>query len=130
MWLSRGPVVLILGAVLISAQSVADAAALKGAVAACKDQADIKKALVRASDKETKATAAYIKSKTASGDCLQLTRGAQVDVDQRDGVLWCVRPAGALDCYWTLDKAVDLYPANSATSGQSQSGGGGRKGRH
>ncbi len=130
MRLGRGHVVLILGAALTFAQSVADAAALKAAVAACRDQADIKKALVRASDKESKATAAYIKSRTSSGDCLQLTRGEQVDVDQREGVLWCVRPVGALDCYWTLDKAIDLYPAISSTSGQSQSGGAGRKGRH
>jgi hypothetical protein len=38
-------------------------------------------------------------------------RDQKVLVDQRDGPLWCVRPAGALDCFWTLAGAIDLYPS-------------------
>jgi len=88
---------------------------------ACKDQADIKKALQHSSDKDGKATAAYFKTRAESGDCLQLTRGQLVDVDERDGPLWCVRPSGGLDCFWTLEKAVDLYPSKASVPASSNS---------
>jgi hypothetical protein len=110
-------------------QTTAQSAALKGAIMACKDQADIKKALQHSSDKDGKATAAYFKTRAESGDCLQLTRGQLVDVDERDGPLWCVRPSGGLDCFWTLEKAVDLYPSKASVPGEQQQQSGGR-GRH
>ncbi|PWB83141.1 MAG: hypothetical protein C3F11_08180 [Methylocystaceae bacterium] len=88
----------------------AKAAAVRGPVLACRDQADIKRALRPTSDKDAKDNAAYLKGRVGAGECVQLLRDQKVLVDQRDGQLWCVRPSGALDCYWTYEKAIDLYP--------------------
>ena len=96
----------------------ARAAAARGAVLACRDQADIKRAFRPISDKAAKDDAAYFRSRVSAGQCVQLMRDQKVDVDQRDGPLWCVRPAGALDCFWTHEKAIDLYPAPPLNPGE------------
>lgn len=88
----------------------AHAAAVRAPILACKEQADIKRALRPTSDKDRKENAIYLQGKLGSGECLQLVRDQKVLVDQRDGALWCVRPSGALDCVWTYEKAIDLYP--------------------
>jgi hypothetical protein len=87
------------------------AAAARGAVLACRDQADIKRAFKPINDKTAKDDGAYFKGRLSAGECVQLVRDQKVVVDQRDGPFWCVRPSGALDCFWTLDRAIDLYPA-------------------
>ncbi|MBG0808716.1 hypothetical protein IY145_04930 [Methylosinus sp. H3A] len=99
----------------------AKAAAARGAVLACRDQADIKRAFRPVSDKAAKDDPAYFRGKLSSGQCVQLMRDQKVDVDQRDGPLWCVRPSGALDCFWTHEKAIDLYPAPPRQPGEQPS---------
>lgn len=94
------------------------AAAARGAVLACRDQADIKRAFKSMNEKTAKEDDAYFKGRLSAGECVQLVRDQKVLVDQRDGPLWCVRPSGALDCYWTLDRAIDLYPAQPPGPGQ------------
>jgi len=110
---------------LILAQSPAHAAAAKASFFACKDEAVFKKAFQRPAGQATRDAKedknkvdAYFKAKMATGECLQLARGEQLSVDQRDNDMWCVRPSGGLDCYWTLDKAIDLDPSTSPSSEQ------------
>jgi hypothetical protein len=123
--------IVVLPAVLILARSPARAAAVKGTFYACKDQEMFKKAFQRpagkpsVNEKDAKADSeAYFKPKITTGECLQLARGEEVSIDERNGELWCVRPPGGLECYWTVDKAIDLFPSSApaAASGQSRQG--------
>lgn len=104
-------------------------AALKVAAPACSDEATLKKGYQIPADADGKKAAAYFKDRIDAGECQQLARGQQVTVDERHEPLWCVRPNGGLDCFWTLAKAVDLNPP-IVSSGSGGAGGGGRKGRH
>ncbi|OBS54225.1 hypothetical protein A8B73_01725 [Methylosinus sp. 3S-1] len=109
--------ILLAFAVSLCLAPAAQAAVARGAVLACRDPADIKRAFKPINEKTAKDDAAYFKSRLSAGECVQLVRDQKVLVDQRDGPLWCVRPSGALDCYWTLEKAIDLYPAPPAGPG-------------
>jgi hypothetical protein len=119
-----------LPAYFVWSQSLAHAAAVKATFFACKDQAIFKKAFQRPAGKtsldakDAKADSdAYFKSRISTGECLQLARGEEVSIDQRNGELWCVRPSGGLECYWTADKAIDLFPSTASTAaGQSPRG--------
>lgn len=115
-------IVLIASVDLVLLAPPAKAAAVRGPVLACREQADIKRALRPSSDKNGKDAAAYFEGKLRTGECLQLVRDQTVLVEQRDGVLWCVRPSGGLDCYWTYEKAIDLYPAPPAGPGERPGG--------
>jgi len=123
---ARLAALLLLGMpVLALAQSPAYSAAAKATFFACKTRPVFKKAFERPAGKADQDTKddkdkreAYFKAKVASGDCTQLARGEEVSVDQRDGDLWCVRPSGDLDCYWTADKAIDLNPSASPAGAQ------------
>jgi hypothetical protein len=113
---------------LVLPQSPARAAAVKATFYACRDQALFKKAFERPAGKASvdqktaKADSdAYFKPKIATGECLQLARGEEVSVDQHNGELSCVRPTGGLECYWTADKAIDLFPSSTTSSGSSTS---------
>lgn len=110
--------VLIVLSALLGVSATAEAAAARGPALACRDPADIKRAFRPANDKAAKEDQAYFKAKLSAGDCVQLMRDQKLLVDQRDGPLWCVRPSGALDCYWTIDKAIELYPAPPAQPGE------------
>lgn len=90
----------------------------RGAVLACRDPADIKRAFKPINEKTAKEDGAYFKARLSAGECVQLLRDQQVLVDQRNGPLWCVRPSGGLDCYWTLEQAIDLYPTKPAGPGE------------
>jgi hypothetical protein len=120
----------LLAALVAFAPAGAKAAAARGAVLACRDPADIKRAFRQSNDKTGndktgKDDQAYFKSRLSAGECVQLVRDQTLLVDQRDGPLWCVRPSGALDCFWTLDRAIDLYPAPKPGPGEQPS----KKGR-
>jgi hypothetical protein len=113
---------------LVLPQSRARAAAVKATFYACKDQAIFKKAFQRPAGKaspdakDAKADSdAYFKSRVSAGECLQLARGEEVSIDQRNGELWCVRPSGGLECYWTADKAIDLFPSTTTSTAAGQS---------
>ncbi len=115
---------------MIFASSAADAAAFKAAYAACQDKAVFKKALTVPGDKEGKKAGEFLKGRIDAHECLLFNRGQQVSVDERDGNLWCVRRTGDLDCYWTIDKVVDLNPPITSTGGAGSGQSGGKKGRH
>ena len=100
------------------------AAAFKGAYAACQDKGVLKKAFESPGDRDGKKATAFLRTKIASGECLEFARGQQVSVDERDGAFWCVRRTGDLECYWTLEKAIDLNPPIVSTGG-----GGGQSGK-
>ncbi len=121
------PGLLLLPGLLFLARSPAHAAAAKATFFACKDRMVFRKAFqlpagkgpqdTKKDTKDDKNSAdAYFKAKVATGDCLQFARGQDVSIDQRDGDLWCVRLSGGLDCYWTIDKAIDLNPSTTTTT--------------
>ena len=116
------------GGFLIFAPSPADAAAFKAAYAACQDKAVFKKAVTFPGDKDGKKAGEFLKGRIDAHECLLFTRGQQVSVDERDGDLWCVRRAGDLDCYWTIDKAVDLNPPLTSGGGAEAASPAGRRG--
>ena len=113
-------IALALASFFILGKSRVEAAAFKGTFAACKDEAVLKKAFQNPSDTDGKKAAAYFKAKVESGECMQFVRGQQITVDERDGGFWCVRPSGGLDCYWTLEKVVDLNPPSPSTASEGQ----------
>ena len=98
--------------------------ALKVAVPGCRDEAALKAGLQMRMDTNGKKTAAYSNMKIDSSNCIQLLKGQQVTVDERCPGVWCVRRSADLDCYWTPENAVDLYPPIVSTGG-----GGGGSGR-
>ena len=114
---------------LILASSAADAAAFKAAYAACQDKAVFKKALTFPGDKDGKKAGEFLKGRIDAHECLLFNRGQEVSVDERDGNLWCVRRGGDLECYWTIDKVIDLNPPLTSGGGASGQSGGKRR-RH
>ncbi|MFY9657241.1 MAG: hypothetical protein WAK01_11755 [Methylocystis sp.] len=121
------------GAFLLSLlpASPSQGAAFRGAYPGCADKGVLRQAFKDSKDTSGAKAAALLKSKVDAGLCIQFSKGQQVSIDERDGSLWCVRRTGDLDCYWTLDKAVDPSPPITS-SGGAQDGGrqAGRKGRH
>lgn len=115
---------------LIFAPPVARAAAFKVAYAACQDKAVFKKALTVPGDKDGKKAGEFLKGRIDAHECLLFNRGQEVSVDEREGNLWCVRRTGDLDCYWTIDKVVDLNPPITSTGGAGGGQSGGKRGRH
>ena len=116
-------------ALLVLNGEAAFGAALKVAAPACADEATLRKGYQISGDADGAKAAAYFKGRIDAGECQQLARGQEVTVDERHEPLWCVRPSGGLDCFWTLAKAVDLNPP-IVSKGSGGAGGGGRKGRH
>ena len=50
-----------------------------------------------------------------------------VTVDTKDAKLFCVRPTGGLDCYWTADADINQNPSEPEAHQGGHSGGGGHK---
>ena len=111
--------VLVLCPYALLSASPSQGAAFRGAYPGCADKEVAKQAFKEPSGAKS---AALLKSKVDAGLCIQFSKGQQVSIDERDGSLWCVRRTGDLDCYWTLDKAVDPNPP--ITSGGGGQGGG------
>jgi len=88
-----------------------NAAVIKAASFACKSESLVAKSVEK--PKGNGSDLASFQSKVVTGDCIQLTRGQQDSVDEKHGGLWCVRLMGALDCFWTPDKGVDLNATSS-----------------
>ena len=105
-----GGAAILAAGIFVAAQAPAKAAAFRTAYAACQDKGVLKQAFQNPKDPGGAKVAAFLKTKIDSGACLQFAKGQQVSIDERDGSLWCVRRSGDLDCYWTLDKAVDPDP--------------------
>jgi len=111
------------------AASPSQGAAFRGAYPGCADKDVLRQAFKDPKDLSGAKAAALLKSKVDAGLCIQFSKGQQVSIDERDGSLWCVRRTGDLDCYWTLDKAVDPNPLITSSGGGQGGGQRGRKGR-
>jgi hypothetical protein len=111
------------------AASPSQGAAFRGAYPGCADKDVLRQAFKDPKDLSGAKAAALLKSKVDAGLCIQFSKGQQVAIDERDGSLWCVRRTGDLDCYWTLDKAVDPNPPITSNGGGQGGGQTGRKGR-
>ena len=65
--------------------------------------------------------------KLAKGDCLSLSKGMAVTIDTKDAKLFCVRPTGGLDCYWTADADINQNASEPEAHQGDHSGGDGHK---
>ena len=108
-----------LGAILlvIGLAPPAHAAVTRGNVFACKDTA----VLAAGTQLRTKGKGGddFEKAKIASGDCTSIIEGSVVGIDERKGAMFCIRPSGALDCYWAASAGVDEYGKPQPTSSGS-----------
>jgi len=129
MRIAAGILACFLVAGLLCAPTASQAAAFRGAFAACRDKDVLKKAFQNPKEPGGAKAAAYLEEKIGAGDCLSFAKGQQVSIDERDGPLWRLRRTGDLDCFWTLQKAVDPNPPIVSSGGGGGGGGGGRKGR-
>jgi hypothetical protein len=109
-------------AALLLMEPPAEAAAFRTDFPACQDKGLLKQAWQNPKDPSGVKAVAFLDSKIESGACIRFSRSQQVSIDERDGPLSCVRRPGDLECFWTLDKAVDPNPP--ITSGGAGSGGG------
>ena len=99
----------------------ADAAMTRGDIFACRDSSVFAAgAQLRA---KGQATGGFEKAKIASGECTSIIKGSVVGIDERKGSLFCVRPSGALDCYWTVSAGIDEYGKPQPSGGAPQQGG-------
>jgi hypothetical protein len=91
--------------------SIAEGATVIKPIVACKAEADSKKVVDFMAKNDISGLDAFSSPRLSSRDCLSLLKGMTVDVDKKDGRLFCVRPTGGLDCYWTVDVAINQKPA-------------------
>lgn len=82
------------------------AAVFKATVPACRDKNEAQQLFL---SPEVKKNSNSLTEQTRSNACSKFTSGQKVTVDERDGQLWCVRPSGELECYWTIDKAINVF---------------------
>ncbi|HUZ91697.1 MAG TPA: hypothetical protein VMU78_07340 [Methylocella sp.] len=107
--------------------SMAEAASVIRPIVACKDEADSKKVLEFLGKNDKAGLDKFSAPKLTKGDCLTLSKGMSVTIDTKDAKLFCVRPAGGLDCYWTADAGINQNPAEPEAHQGTHSGGGGRR---
>ncbi|GAC1548737.1 MAG: hypothetical protein NVS2B5_03120 [Beijerinckiaceae bacterium] len=98
---------------------VAEAAMTKAIVLGCREQSDLKTAAQLRVKGDKKASVDFETAKIAAGNCLLLPRSTAVSIDQRNAPLFCIRPPGSLDCYWTIGSAVDEYATGASQGGGS-----------
>ncbi len=106
--------------------SIAEAASVIKPIVACKDEADSRKVLDFLGKNDKAGLDKFGAPKLAKGDCLSFSKGMAVTIDTKDAKLFCVRPTGGLDCYWTADADIN----QNATESQAHQGyhpGGGHK---
>lgn len=85
----------------------AQSAVTKATLFACRDQADAQAAAKLRTGADKKASAGFEASKLAGGTCMQIANNTVVAVDQRGPSLSCIRPTGALECYWAANSSID-----------------------
>jgi hypothetical protein len=103
--------------------SMAEAATVIKPIVACKDEADSKKVLVFLGKNDKAGLDRFSAPKLAKGGCFALSKGMAVTIDTKDAKLFCVRPWGGLDCYWTADADINQNPAEPETRPATHSGG-------
>ncbi len=103
--------------------SMAEAASVIKPIVACKDEADSRKVLEFLGKNDKAGLDKFSVPKLTKGDCLSLSKGMAVTIDTKDGKLFCVRPWGGLDCYWTADADIDQNASEPETRPATHSGG-------
>jgi hypothetical protein len=108
--------------------SMAEAASVIKPIVACRDEVDSKKVLDFLVKNDKAGLDKFSAPKITKGDCLSLSKGMTVTIDTKDAKLFCVRPTGGLDCYWTADADINQNPAEPEAHQGAHSGGGHRRG--
>jgi uncharacterized membrane protein YgcG len=107
--------------------SMTEAASVIKPIVACKDAADSKRVLDFLFKNDKAGLDKFSAPKLAKGDCFSLSKVMAVTIDTKDAKLFCVRPAGGLDCYWTADADINQNASGSEAHEGAQPGGGGHK---
>jgi hypothetical protein len=107
--------------------SMTEAASVIKPIVACKDVSDSKKVLEFLGKNDKAGLDTFSAPKLMKGDCFSLSKGMAVTIDTKDAKLFCVRPTGGLDCYWTVDADINQNASEPETRPSSHSGGGGHK---
>ncbi|MGB6176082.1 MAG: hypothetical protein WBF43_07050 [Methylocella sp.] len=108
--------------------SMAEAASVIKPIVACKDEADSRKVLDFLGKNDKAGLDKFSVPKLTKGDCLSLSKGMEVTIDTKDAKLFCVRPWGGLDCYWTADADINQNPSEPEARPATHSGGGHKRG--
>jgi uncharacterized membrane protein YgcG len=108
--------------------SMAEAASVIKPIVACRDEADSKKILEFLGKNDKAGLDIFSAPKLIKGDCMTLSKNMAVDIDTKDAKLFCVRPTGGLDCYWTVDADINQNAAESEAHQGDHSGGGHKRG--
>ena len=103
--------------------SMADAASVIKPIVACKDEADTRKVLDFLGKNDKAGLDKFSAPKLAKGDCLSLSKGMAVTIETKDANLFCVRPTGGLDCYWTADAGINQNASEPEARRATHSGG-------
>jgi hypothetical protein len=103
--------------------STAEAASVIKPIVACKDEADSRKVLDFLGKNDKAGLDKFSAPKLAKGDCLSLSKGMAVTIDTKDAKLFCVRPWGGLDCYWTADADINQNAPEPEARPAAHSGG-------
>jgi hypothetical protein len=94
------------------------AAVFKAPVPACRDKNEAQQLFLAPEVKKKNNDS--LTAQAQSNACSKFTAGQKVTVDERDGQLWCVRPSGELECYWTIDKAINVFDLGKGESDQNE----------
>ena len=92
-----------------SSITATNAATLNANFPGCKDKTSAKQIFMPRNEPIKRKTQSSDPQQPTPDNCIKFAQGQKVNVDERDGQLWCIRPNGELECYWTLDKAVNVY---------------------
>ena len=112
-----------LAALALLLPSMAEAASVIKPIVACKDEADSRKVLDFLGKNDKAGLDKFSAAKLAKGDCLSLSKGMAVTIDTKDAKLFCVRPTGGLDCYWTADADINQNAPEPEALPAAHSGG-------
>jgi hypothetical protein len=112
-----------LAALALLLPSMAEAASVIKPIVACKDEADSRRVLDFLGKNDKAGLDKFSAPKLAKGDCLSLSKGMAVTIDTKDGKLFCVRPWGGLDCYWTADADINQNAPEPEARPAAHSGG-------
>jgi len=103
--------------------STVEAASVIKPIVACKDEADSRMVLDFLAKNDKAGLDKFSAPKLAKGDCLSLSKGMAVTIDTKDAKLFCVRPWGGLDCYWTADADINQNAPEPEALPAAHSGG-------
>jgi hypothetical protein len=106
---------------------MAEAASVIKPIVACRDETDSKKVLEFLGKNDKAGLDKFSAPKLTKGDCLTLSKNMAVSIDTKDAKLFCVRPTGGLDCYWTIDADINQNASDQESHQGAHSGGGGHK---